>query len=288
MDKNKPLLGCHVSAAGGLSHAIQNATTLGATCIQFFGASPRQWFAKMPSSEEIKKYKDDIKKSNVHAVYLHAAYLANLASPSDETYQKSIKSLSEHLTIATLIGAAGLIFHMGSGGKDTPRTHAIKQTIFGMQQVLKNVPRSTQLIMENSAGGGQKLGNTAQELGEIFHALSSPRVKVCFDTAHAYEAGAITAYDAPTIKKTFDEWDHYIGCKNIVAIHVNDSKTACNSHHDRHENLGEGYIGIDGFHALAGEKRLHHASWILEVPGFDNLGPDLQNMELLKQCFLGS
>lgn len=285
MPISKPLLGCHVSAAGGLFHAIENAESLGATCIQFFGASPRQWFARMPLPDEVKKYKEYLEKSSVQAVYIHAAYLANLASPSNETYQKSIKNLSEHLAIATLIGAQGLIFHMGSGGKDTTRAQAIAQTISGMKQVLKNVPGSTQLIMENSAGGGQKLGNTAQELGEILHAVDSPRVKVCFDTAHAFEAGAITAYDTLTIKKTFDEWDHHIGLSNIVAIHTNDSKTACNSHHDRHENLGEGHIGIDGFYALAAEKRLHHAAWILEVPGFDNNGPDQQNMALLKDCF---
>ncbi len=285
---NNILLGGHVSASGGLHKAIENAEALGATCIQFFGASPRQWFAKMPSPDEINTYKEHLKKSHVQAVYLHAAYLANLASPSAESHEKSIKSLSEHLAIVTAIGANGLIFHMGSGGKGTTREEAIKKTISGMKEVLKNVPGTTQLIMENSAGGGQKLGNTAHELGEIFHAVNSPRVKVCFDTAHAFEAGAITAYDAPNIKKTFDEWDRHIGLANIVTIHTNDSKTVCNSNHDRHENLGEGYIGIDGFRALAAEKRLHHAAWILEVPGFDNNGPDLKNMELLRKCFAES
>lgn len=283
--KTSTLLGCHVSAAGGFYKAIESAEALGATCIQFFGASPRQWFAKMPSPEDVEKYKDHLKKSSVQAVYLHAAYLANLASPSDETYAKSIKNLSEHLAIATMIGANGLIFHMGSGGKEITREEAIKKIILGMKEVLKNVQGTTQLIMENSAGGGQKLGNTAKELGEIFHAVGSSRVKVCFDTAHAFEAGAITAYDAPTIKKTFDEWDEYIGLENIVTIHTNDSKTACNSNHDRHDNLGEGYIGIDGFRALAAEKRLRHAAWILEVPGFDNNGSDLKNMAILKDCF---
>lgn len=281
----KILLGGHVSAAGGLYKAIENAEALGATCIQFFGASPRQWFAKMPTEDDVKKYKEYLKKSSVEAVYLHAAYLANLASPNAETYVKSIKNLSEHLMIATMIGANGLIFHMGSGGKEITREEAIQRIISGMKEVLKNVPGTTQLIMENSAGGGQKLGNTAKELGEIFHAVGSSRVKVCFDTAHAFEAGAIAAYDPPTIAKTCDEWDKYIGLKNIVAIHTNDSKTAYNSNHDRHENLGEGLIGIDGFRALAAEKRLHEAAWILEVPGFDNNGSDLKNMAILKECF---
>lgn len=282
---SKTLLGCHVSAAGGFYKAIQNAERLGATCIQFFGASPRQWFAKMPSVDDVKIYKDHLEKSHVKAVYLHAAYLANLASPSDESYQKSIQNLSEHLTIATMIGANGLIFHMGSGGKEITRKVAIQKIIAGMKEVLKNVPGTAQLIMENSAGGGQKLGNTAAELGEIFHGVGSSRVKVCFDTAHAFEAGAIEIYDPENIKKTFDEWDRHIGLENIVAMHVNDSKTACNSNHDRHENLGKGFIGMQGFRDLVAEKRLHHAAWMLEVPGFDNEGPDLENMAILKSCF---
>ncbi len=279
------LLGCHVSAGGGFHKAIENAERLGATCIQFFGASPRQWFAKMPSVEDVKIYKDHLEKSHVKAVYLHAAYLANLASPLPETYQKAIKNLSEHLAIVSMIGANGLIFHMGSGGKEITRKEAIQKIILGMKEVLKNVPGTAQLIMENSAGGGQKLGNTAAELGEIFHGVGSSRVKVCFDTAHAFEAGAIEVYDPENIKKTFDEWDRHIGLENIVAIHVNDSKTACNSHHDRHENLGEGFIGMQGFRDLAAEKRLYHTAWMLEVPGFDNEGPDIENMKILKSFF---
>ncbi|MFA7278284.1 MAG: deoxyribonuclease IV [Candidatus Gracilibacteria bacterium] len=281
-----PLIGGHVSAAGGFFHAIENAQRIGANAIQFFGASPRQWYAKLPTPETVKQYKDALKNSNVQAVYLHAAYLPNLATASEESYEKSIKSLSEHLQIVQMIGAQGLIFHMGAYPKDSSRNAAIEQTAKGMKEVLKRTPGSAFLVMENSAGGGGKLGNTAVELGAIKHLVKSDRVKVCFDTAHGFEAGELGPDVTPeNVKKTFDEWDKEINLKDLIALHVNDSKTKYNSNHDRHENLGHGEIGLNGFKALAADKHLHHAAWILEVPGFDNEGPDKENVEILKSCF---
>ncbi len=155
-----------------------------------------------------------------------------------------------------------------------------------MQEVLAQVPGDTWLVMENSSGGGGKLGSTASDLGTIKRLVNSPRVKVCFDTAHAFEAGVLAENVTPeNVKKVFDEWDREISLKDLVALHVNDSKTLHNSHTDRHENLGHGHIGLKGFRALAAEKRLHHAAWILEVPGFDNEGPDKENVDILKKCF---
>lgn len=289
MSKEKQLLiGGHVSAAGGFFRAVENAERIGANAMQFFGASPRQWLVRTPTEENLKTYREALKKSQVKAVYLHAAYLPNLATSFHESYEKSVKSLSEHLNIVQRIGAQGLIFHMGSYGGDMSRDHAIEQTAKGMKEVLASVPGDTFLVMENSAGGGGKLGNTPGELGAIKRLVNSERVKVCFDTAHAYEAGVFGPELTPAhIKAVFDEWDTEIDLKDLVALHVNDSKTKFNSHNDRHENIGHGCMGIDAFHALAGDKRLHHAAWLLEVPGFDNEGPDKENVDILKGCFVG-
>ncbi|MEK7523598.1 MAG: deoxyribonuclease IV [Patescibacteria group bacterium] len=284
MIKSLPKIGGHVSAAGGLVNAIKNAQRIGALCIQIFGASPRQWLAKMPLEADIATYQKALHESKIGPVFLHAAYLVNLGSPSPDQQKKAIQSLTEHLQIVEKIGAQGLIFHLGSYN-GTTRELALEQTVMGMQQVLKNVPGVAQLVMENSAGGGQKLGYEAKEVGELFERVKSPRVKVCIDTAHAFEAGIIESYTAANIQKFVDEWDAAVGIKNVVALHVNDSKSGPSSHHDRHENLGEGYIGLSGFRHLAGEKRLHDKAWILEVPGFDENGPDARNIEILKSCF---
>jgi len=279
----KPKIGAHVSTAGGVYNAIENAKKIGAESIQIYGASPRQWAAKMPKTDDIKKFKNAIKNSGVDSVFLHAAYLVNLASPDEVLRARSVQSLTSHLKIVEAIDAVGLIFHIGSS-KDAPQNEGIQHIVNGAQEVLKKVPGKTRLILETSAGGGAKLGFTAKEVGEILKKIKSTRTGVCFDTAHAFEAGAIK-YDPKTIKTIFDDWDKQLGLSQIIVIHANDSKTEFGSHNDRHENIGEGYIGLEGFKNLAKEKRLHDKPWILEVPGFDKSGPDKKNVDLLRSMF---
>ncbi len=278
-----PFLGAHVSAAGGLSQSIRNAERLGAETIQIFGASPRQWNAKLPIRADIKEYKEALKKSSVQSVYLHAAYLVNLATADRSLYEKSVENLSAHLKIAELIGAQGLIFHLGSDtGLD--RNSSLRRVISGMKLVLKNVPGKSMLLMENSSGGGRKVGASPEEIGELLKGVPSRRIGVCLDTAHAYEAGEIS-YTPKSIKDFLRKWRTYIGLRNLVVIHANDSRTPFASGIDRHENIGRGHIGLKGFRNLAREKNLWNADWILEVPGFANDGPDRQNLSILRNCF---
>jgi len=277
-------IGAHKSTAGGLWTAIERVQDIGGNCLQIFGASPRQWYVKMPSREDTEKFKQAAKESGIGPIYLHAAYLPNLASPDAEVRKKSAKNLSEHLQIADLIGANGLIFHIGSG-KELSKDKAMANVVAQCRIVLKNVPGKTELVMENSAGGGQKLGVTPAEIGQMLKKINSQRMKVCWDTAHAFEAGAIEEYTSANIKKLVDDFDQTFGLDNLVVIHANDSKTPYNSHHDRHENIGAGYIGLDGFKNLAKERRLRDKAWILETPGFDQQGPDVRNVKLLKSCF---
>lgn len=279
-----PFIGGHVSVAGGLVHGIENATKIGAECIQIFGASPRQWAAAMHSQENIDTYLARKKQSNVREVYLHASYLVNLASPLQESREKSMISLVNHLRICDAIQADGLIFHVGSG-KEMDKQEALTIVIKELKQVLQEVSGTSRLIIENSAGGGAKIASSAQEIGKIMKGVGSQRLKVCIDTAHAFEAGMIEQYTPENIRNYFDEFEQEVGCEHIVALHVNDSKSPFNSHYDRHENIGEGYIGLKGFQALAKEKRILNTAWLLEVPGFDNLGPDKKNIDILKNLF---
>lgn len=281
---NKPKIGVHVSTAGGLWTAFSRAEEIGAECIQIFGASPRMWQAKLPSGDEVKKFKEEEERSGIGPVFLHASYLVNLGSPKKSLAEISAKNLSVHLKITEIIGAAGLIFHIGSSaGMDKEKSLA--QVIFFMKKILVDVPGKSFLIMENAAGGGEKIGKSAEELGYILKKVGSSRVKICIDTAHAFESGVIKEFSSSEIKNFTDEWDKKIGLENIVAIHANDSKTPWNSHNDRHENIGEGHIGLNGFKELAKEKRLWDKAWLLEVPGFKNEGPDKKNVEILKSCF---
>ena len=279
----KLLIGGHVSAAGGLQNAVANGEAIGANAIQIFGASPRTWTARIPESAEIGAYKERLRASGIREAYLHAAYLVNLASASYAIYERSVQSLIGHLSIAEAIGAEGLIFHVGSS-KGISRDIALRQEAEGMKKVLAAVSGTSYLIMENTAGGGEKIGSL-EDLGLLMRRVGSKRVKVCFDTAHAFEAGLISAYTPGTVAKLCDELDAAFGLSRLIAIHANDSKTASGSHHDRHENIGEGYIGMSGFRALAGERCLREKTWLLEVPGFLDEGPDRKNVEILRACF---
>lgn len=281
----KPLIGGHVSVAGGLTKAFENAAAIGAETIQFFGASPRQWAVGMPTKDAVDQFARAWGEFSVKTVFLHAPYLPNIANPDRAAREKSITALASHFKIANLLKSNGLIFHIGSS-KPLPREGAVEVIAESMQEILARVPGTTHLIIENSAGGGFRIGSTPEEIGEIVRVVKSDRVKVCVDTAHAFEAGLLDAYTPSKIKTLFDRCESAFGVERIVALHVNDSKTIFNSHHDRHENIGEGHIGLDGFKHLAKEKRISATSWLLEVPGFENTGPDKKNVDILKGCVL--
>ena len=163
---NGPRIGAHVSTAGGLYKAFENAKAIGADCIQIFGASPRMWYAKLPSAEEIKRFKEEEKRSGIGPVYLHAPYLINLGTPNKDLLSKSVKNLSAHFKIAELIGAAGIIFHIGSSA-GMEKGKSIEQVITTMKKILNNVPGKGFLVMENAAGRGEKIGKNAEELAYI-------------------------------------------------------------------------------------------------------------------------
>ncbi|MDZ4231526.1 MAG: deoxyribonuclease IV, partial [Patescibacteria group bacterium] len=186
----RPLLGAHVSVAGGLYKAGEAASNIGAETVQIFGVSPRQWKANLPERESVEKYKVAIAKARVKSVYLHGAYLVNLASEG-ELFEKSVKNLTSHFEIANKIEADGLIFHIGSD-RGGDRDEALERIVEGMSKVLGTVKDGkTKLIMENASGGGGKIGNTIEELAELLVKLDSSRVGFCLDTAHAFEAGVL-------------------------------------------------------------------------------------------------
>jgi len=138
------------------------------------------------------------------------------------------------------------------------------------------------LVLENSAGAGGIIGAKFSELGEIIKAVKDSRLKVCLDTAHAFESGyAINKEEG--LKKALDKFEAEIGLERLVAIHANDSKTPFASGVDRHENIGQGYIGEEGFRLITHDPRLASLPFIIETPGFDNRGADRKNLEVLRQ-----
>ncbi len=278
-------IGAHLSAAGGLANAVFSAESMDLNCLQIFGASPRQWRTKLPSEADIRAFKSARKAAGLEEVYLHAAYLVNLASPDQEILSKSVGNLAEHFRIAQELEADGLVFHIGSG-KELPKRTAMEKVAEGVRSILKEIPGPAKIILENSAGGGQKLGSFPEEIGEMLELIDSKRAAVCFDTAHGLEAGLIPEYTISGVKTFFERWEEAVGWERTPVIHANDSRTAPSSCHDQHENIGRGYIGVQGFKNLAAIEAVRMKAWIMEVPGFDGDGPDSQNADLLREILL--
>lgn len=284
--KIKPNIGAHVSVAGGLHTCFERARLIGSQSIQIFGASPRQWSVNQPTRTQVEKYNNEsLLYPEIMPVVLHAAYLVNLASSNPELYKKSIENLSAHLQIAESLGALGLIFHLGSF-KGWSREQAMTQQVEGMLSVLSQVQGNSYLIMENSAGGGDKLGTTIEDISHMLKMANHERVKICIDTQHSFASGMIRSYTIDGVNDFVTECENSFGWDNIVCLHVNDSKAAHGSCVDRHENIGEGVIGVDGFSVLAKNPLFSKLPWILEVPGFDDAGPDRENVERLKKLFI--
>ncbi len=273
-------LGAHVSAAGGISKAVDRIVAIGGNCLQIFVSSPRGWHKTEISDEEVEKFRSGIAQHDLTPVYIHALYLANIATGQDELREKSIDALAHALRTADRIGAAGVIYHTGSK-KDGDLAEALDNATSAMREILKRAPGQSQLIIEGASGQQGALGSPFAEVGQMLHGAGSPRVKVCLDTCHMFQAG----YDVRTreaIDHTLAEFDREVGLEHLVVMHANDAKKPIGSGLDRHDNIGQGEIGADGFKALLHHPKLHDYAWILEVPGFEELGPDQRNIDILK------
>ena len=273
-------IGAHVSTAGGLDKAIGNAQDIGAECVQIFASAPQSWRYKAPSSDIIGSFKEKAKDADITSVFFHGVYLINLGTEKEEQLDKGVDSLVSHMSLASDINAQGVIFHLGSH-KGRGFDGVLPQVVFAMTNVLQNTPEDTWLIIENAAGMGNHIGAGFGEIGQVVKGLSNDRVKVCLDTAHTFAAGYNIA-DPSGIEEAMNEFDSEIGFEKLVAVHANDSKIPLGGGKDRHENIGEGYIGREGFEVIMAHPAFADVPFLLEVPGFERKGPDRQNIEILQ------
>ena len=274
------LIGAHVSTAGGISKAVARGVEIGCESLQIFGSSPQGWAFKPIPGTEIESFRQQAAESSIGSVFLHAIYLINLGTANAANLEKGIDSLVNYMRLAADIGADGVIVHPGShGGKGYDA--AFPQAVDAINRVLEQSPEGPLLTLENMAGMGQHIGAKFEELGRILDEVGSPRVGICLDTQHSFAAGYDLTSEAG-INAMIDEFDREIGLKNLVAVHANDSKRPLGSGVDRHDNIGEGFIGVDGFETIMGNPAFHQVPFFLEVPGAEGKGPDVQNVQILK------
>ena len=274
-------VGAHVSSSGGLTTAFERAGAIGAETIQIFGAPPQVWRRRKIRPEECEAFRAGMAESDIQPVFIHGVYLINLATASPEQLKKSSDALAGDLNLASAIGAKGVIFHVGSH-KGAGFDEVLTQIVEALQEVLNETPDDAWIILENSAGMGGSVGSKFSELGAIMKAVANPRLKVCLDTEHAYAAGYNLAERAG-IDDAMAEFEREVGVSHLVAVHANDSKIELGGGVDRHDNIGEGHIGREGFEVIMAHQAFADVPFLLEVPGFEKDGPDKPNIDILKE-----
>jgi deoxyribonuclease-4 len=277
-----PLLGAHMSIAGGVGNAFIQGKKVACDAIQIFTKSSRQWASKPYSKEEIEQFHINRKETGIGTVVAHDSYLLNMGSPDGALRARSIAAFIDELERCEVLGVTNLIAHpgahVGAGELD-----GIKTIARSLDEVHKACPGyRVKVTLEITAGQGSNLGYRFEQIGNMIDATrESDRLRVCFDTEHAFAAG----YDIRTrdgYEKTFGEFDEAIGIKLLAAFHLNDSKKEFNSRVDRHEHIGKGFIGVEAFRMLVNDRRFWGLPMCLETPKGPDLKEDRENLELLR------
>jgi deoxyribonuclease IV len=271
--------GVHISTAGDLVGTPARAKAMGADALQFFAGSPRTWKQANYTDEVAADFKAAAANLNM-PTFIHMMYLTSYGSPDVKLRQASAAAAKHTMDNAERLGVQGVVTHLGSH-----KGEGLASVMDNLRDALLGVVADTKesrLLLENSAGAGGNVGNGLDELAQIWEAVGrDSRIGFCLDTAHLLAAN----YEVRTAdgwKAVLDEFDQKIGLDRLGCIHLNDSKVDIGSKRDRHENIGQGFIGEAGFRVIVNEPRLADMVGILEVPGIDHKGPDKPNLDKLR------
>lgn len=266
-DPDRMRFGFHVSIAGGMDKAPLRAHDLGCDCFQLFTSSPQSWTGKGHEQDEVERFKKSCSDYAYTEYFCHTIYLINLASPKDDIYLHSRQSLQHCYDVAVDIGATGVVTHIGSS-TGTTKEAGIARVVAAIDGLDWQPDKPTMILLENSAGAGNSIGSEIGEIIKIIMACRYPdRIGLCLDTAHLYAAGYDIARSG-VIDDILDEIGAGSGVGHLKVIHANDSKYPLGSKKDRHENIGEGYLGEKGLRAVVNHPYLSGLPFILETPGF--------------------
>ena len=282
MKPRGPLLGAHMSIAGGVGNAFLEGKKVDCDAIQIFTKSSRQWAAKPYTKEEIAQFHGNRKETAIASVVAHDSYLLNLGSPDPALRQRSVAAFIDEFERCEVLGVTNLIAHPGAH-VGAGEAEGIKTISRSLDEVHKACPGyRAKITLEITAGQGSNLGYRFEQIANMIDAThESDRLRVCFDTEHAFAAG----YDIRTkegYERTFSEFDEAIGIDLLAAFHLNDSKKEFHSRVDRHEHIGKGFIGVEAFRLLMNDKRFWGLPMCLETPKGPDLKEDRENLTLLR------
>src|SRR6185369_1759236 len=258
--------GAHCSTAGGVYMALKRARQIEGQICQIFVKNNMQWFGKPPSEEDLALYETELSANRLSCIFGHAGYLINLGAPDSENRQLSIRSLIQEIEFASLLKLPFLVLHPGAhlgAGEQV----GLQQIVSGLNEVFLATKRSgVRIALENTAGQGSCLGHKIAHLAAIFDRVDQPnRLGVCLDTAHFFAAG----YDIRSPKgwdAAIREVSGLVGTRQILAFHLNDSKTDLGSRVDRHAHIGDGLIGNEAFRHIVNDSRFKKLPGCIETP----------------------
>ncbi len=281
MKNKKLLLGAHVSIAGGLEKAFERAEEVGCTAMQIFTKNASQWKAKPLGGLAAEAFGNAWTVSPIGPVIAHTSYLINLATPDDDAWEKSKAAFLDEMERCAFLGIPQMVMHPGAH-VGSGKVAGIERVIAAFEDIFSKSPKMVKVLLENTAGQGTYLGSCFEELAAIMAAFPPRTFGICFDTCHAFAAG----YDISNqrgYEAVMDEFDKVIGIKAIALFHVNDCKNPLGSGIDRHEHIGKGAIGFEGFRALMQDKRFYKVPKILETPKGEDYEFDRKNLALLRK-----
>jgi len=276
------LLGAHTSIEGGVSKSVDLASSLKFNTMQIFTKNNNRWFANPLNENELNNYKDKLSKTKINPVVAHDSYLINLCAVDNEILRKSREAFTDELLRCEQLGIPYLNFHPGGhlGKGEEEGIKLIAESLNICHSVTKNY--KVKSMLEVTAGQGTSIGYRFEHLKEIIERVEEKsRMCVCIDTAHIFAAG----YDIrtpETYNKTMKEFDDIIGLDLLKCIHINDSKKDLGTRVDRHDHIGKGFIGLEGFRSIMNDKRLFGVPKILETPKTKGQKEDLVNIKVLK------
>jgi deoxyribonuclease-4 len=267
MSNTGKFVGAHVSASGGVENAPVNAKEIGATAFALFTKNQRQWVANPLSNESIAGFRKNCREGGFapHQILPHDSYLINLGNPDPAVLKKSRAAFLDEMQRCEQLGLDRLNFHPGGHLNQATDEECINLIAESINLALEQTTGVTAVI-ENTAGQGSHLGYTFEQIARIAEKVSDPsRIGVCIDTCHAFTSG----YDLRTkesFEETFDRFSMVIGFGLLKGMHLNDTKKELGSRVDRHENLGEGLLGLDPFRWIMSDERFNGIPLILETP----------------------
>jgi deoxyribonuclease IV len=278
----KDYLGAHMSISGGIHLAPGRGVDVGCGVIQVFTQNSNQWRGKQVSDSDAALFREKWLESGIHEIVSHDIYLVNLASAPGEVREKSLVAFREEMERCARLGITRIVMHPGAHLGEGEEV-GIKRICDAFNRLIEQVPEyAGKILLEATAGQGSNVGYRFEHLRSIIDGSSFPdRFAVCYDTCHTFAAG----YDITTpegYKKTFDEFDRIIGLDRLLCFHVNDSKKGINSRVDRHEHIGQGTMGLEGFRLLVNDPRFARVPKILETPKGDNDEMDAINLKTLR------